>query len=564
MRISVRSYRRIERADIDLAPIALVAGHNGAGKTSLYQAAVAALTRHTTPMGIAKKDAAALVARGSDLGSVRVATATGHTAISWPACKGETDGTAPPSSSAFAAGAACILDMKDDDRARALGGYVNSIPTVTDLYTAMNDVGYSDDAARKIWEKVEGEGWDAIHGKTVENGAKLKGQWEAVTSERYGSAKAGDWKPAGWSAELANADLSSIEREISEAKAALEGTIATTAVSAAELERLRTEAVGNAPGALERMQRAVEGAQETVTAAEEERAALPAADNDAGIPCPSCGTHLIVDKAWKGPTALKLAETITESDLKLRREARAAADGKCERLRGILTTQRNGLNNLENAERTAEAAKAKLAEIAIADAQSGQQAPDEVAGRRAALADAEAAHKALSSKLNADRIHAAIGKNVTLIEILAPDGLRRKKLAAGLDDFNGRLEKLSAAAKWPAVWIDETLNAFYGTEPYWNCSESQQMRTRITLQVAMALGDQSEAVLIDRADQLDQKGRNGLFMLLKHAGLKALVLMTINAPDKVPALAKAGLGHSYWLDGGSVAEIGQAETKAAA
>lgn len=564
MKISVRGYRRIARADLDLSPIALVAGQNGAGKTSLFQAVAAALTKNTTPMGIAKKDAGFLVHRGVGAGSVKVTTEGGHVQIDWPECKGTYEGQDPPRASTFAAGTECILDLKSDARAKALAGYVNSAPVITDLYDAMNDAGFTDDAVRKTWEAIEADGWDAVHRKSSEFGANLKGQWEAVTGERYGSAKAADWRPDGWTDELAAADLSSLEREIAEAKATLEKTIATSAVSADEIKRLRADVAAFEPTALEKMRDAISGAREAVEEAEKERAALPAADADEGIPCPSCGTHLMVDRAYKGPTTLKLAEKVTEADLKKRRTARAEADGKCERLRGDLATLQTSLAGLENKQRAAELAQKRLAEVGGADAPAGGATAAEVDAAREAVAKAEKAHAAANAKLRADRIHGQIARNAKLIEILAPDGLRRRKLAAGLESFNADLAELCASAGWPAVRLDEELSAHYGAEPYWNCSESQQMRVRITLQVAIAQADQSSAVLIDRADMLDQKGRNGLFGMLKAAGLPALVLMTANVPDKVPDLRRAGLGASYWLDGGALSPIGQAETRAAA
>lgn len=564
MRVAVRNYRRVERADIDLSRIALVAGQNGAGKTSLHQAVAAVLTRRTSPMGIAKKDAAQMVLRGAQSGESRAIHDGGAASVSWPSCEASAEGTAPPSATLFAAGLASILDLKPEDRAKALAGYVNAAPTVTDLYGAMNDAGYTDDAVRKVWESIEAKGWDAIHSKAVENGASLKGQWEGVTGERWGAAKGEAWAPAGWTLDLASADVSSLQREVGEAKAALEGSIAKSAVSSAELDRLRADARGPDAETMGKMRAAVAGQRETIDHFEAERAALPPAENDSGIPCPSCGKHLVVDRAWKGETSLKLAETVPEAVLKERRAARAALDGRCANLRDDLAKLQSGLTRLETEERAAELAKAKLAEITTADTNSIATPAAEVEARRQALTQAEAALASVNAKLAAAKVHAGIAKNILLINILAPDGLRRNKLAAGLDAFNAGLAKLSAAAGWPAVRLDETLDAHYGLEPFWNCSESQQMRVRVTLQVAMAQTDQSSAVLIDRADMLDQKGRNGLFGLLKAAGLPALVLMTANNPDKVPPLARAGLGRSYWLQAGTLAEIGAAPAKAAA
>ena len=52
---------------------------------------------------------------------------------------------------------------------------------------------------------------------------------------------------------------------------------------------------------------------------------------------------------------------------------------------------------------------------------------------------------------------------------------------------------------------------------------------------------------------LDKRGRNGLFKALEVADVRALVCMTFSKREQVPDLAKAGLGRSYWIEGGILA-----------
>src|SRR5690606_13413853 len=111
--------------------------------------------------------------------------------------------------------------------------------------------------------------------------------------------------------------------------------------------------------------------------------------------------------------------------------------------------------------------------------------------------------RAFEAKAQADKLHGQIVRNDALVTILSPDGLRRRKLAAGLDAFNSGLAKLCEAAGWPAVRFDENLEAHYGTRPLWAASASGQWRARVVIQVAMALLDNSPAVVIDEADILD-------------------------------------------------------------
>jgi hypothetical protein len=84
-------------------------------------------------------------------------------------------------------------------------------------------------------------------------------------------------------------------------------------------------------------------------------------------------------------------------------------------------------------------------------------------------------------------------------------------------------------------------------------SGSSRYRMAATLQVAMAIEDDSDAVLFDAADILDSAGRNGLIKLAQAADLPVLVCMTMRQ-EQVPDLAKIG-GASYWLNDGEAVKI---------
>jgi predicted ATPase len=67
--VRVRNFRGCAKAEIVCDPIALVAGHNTAGKSSLAMAVGAALVGTTRPLNIvSKKDAPALVMTGASEG----------------------------------------------------------------------------------------------------------------------------------------------------------------------------------------------------------------------------------------------------------------------------------------------------------------------------------------------------------------------------------------------------------------------------------------------------------------------------------------------------------------
>ena len=140
IKINITDFRGIEKADIEVTGLALVAGVNAAGKTSVCQASAAALTGNVTPLhGLRKSEAGTLVRSGAPDGGVVVATADGTSQIRWPIAKMTTEGT-PPQASAVAAGLESVATMSSGDRAKALMPYLKAEPTREDLAAALPDI----------------------------------------------------------------------------------------------------------------------------------------------------------------------------------------------------------------------------------------------------------------------------------------------------------------------------------------------------------------------------------------------------------------------------------------
>jgi hypothetical protein len=151
----------------------------------------------------------------------------------------------------------------------------------------------------------------------------------------------------------------------------------------------------------------------------------------------------------------------------------------------------------------------------------------------------------------AENIQRRIVGNDRVLTILAPGGLRAKKLARVLDLFNSaQLAPLCAAAGWRAATLDAEMTIAYGGRPYRRLSTSEQYRVRAVVAVAMARIDGSDMVVLDAADVLDGTTRSELFALLDEAQLPALVCMTLTRKEQVPDLAAIGAGCSYWISSG--------------
>ena len=575
MQISIRNTLGIERADLLVSPVALLTGVNGAGKSSCIAAISSALTGQTLPVGILKRDSKVFVRDGTDSGRVTVKGDDGEVSVSWPAAEATTEGRAPRASE-IAAGLSSIVDMDDKSRAKTLAKYLKSDPTKADLAAALRDSdarfvsgggaataaeaeamkplgldsGDQRDAAiyrivEKIWKEIDVNGFDGAHAVATKGGSEIKGAWRQVTGEQYGAAKAPQWqhKDAALAEDLVPEGKDAIAHltaQVEYFKHFSETTARNAAVHAAMSAGAR-ELVESIPQLVE-AEASAKAAKDAASAAYD--ALKKKAPPPLPMACPHCGAHVAVenDHLIQVSNADVDAVAVEKAAKKLADQKAAAKDA------------------FDKAAETWKAAEKNLTDARAAEKKLGANADgtpaateDDVVKAKETLDRHERALAAVKQKAEADKLHRQIVINQVLIDVLAPEGVRKTKLSKVLQAFNeGRLLSLANAAEWKAVTIGPDLEIRYGAklarEPF--VSESQVMRTRILLQIAMAQLDGSSMVLIDKADKLDPKGRNGLFNLLAEAGIKAVVATMMARPNLVPDLEGAEIGASYWLKDG--------------
>jgi hypothetical protein len=560
--VRIRDFRGCERADLELPPIALLGGRNGAGKTSIAQAAGAAAYGNALPVaGLSRGSAGVLVRVGQSAAFVELRGESGTARIDWPAAQATTNGT-PPRSSEYAAGLTSIAALDVKDRGRVLAVYLKADPTKDDLAAALRDLD-AGPVIDRVWQLIEQHGWDGAHQLRRETGAELKGRWRQITGAHYGSRVAASWRPETIVEDGAvETDLLAV---VNDATAAHNRAVGAAAVAAVDLDRLRQEAatIEERTAGLAEAESAIERQQQALEAAQQARIALPPDTSDRGaeMPCPHCGGLLILRRVSLVETRLEQAPlAVDPGELKRRRLAIADADGAIAHETDTLNAARRAAARARELLQTATDARQRLDSAPQASGASGS-----VEAARDALATAERRLQAFRQRAEADNIAANIRGNELLLEQLAPDGLRGRKLARVLDVFNGsQLAPLCEAAGWKAVAIDPAMSLAYGGRPYALLSSSEQYRVRIILQLAMARLDGSELVVIDAADILDAQMRSGLFDLLADPQIPpALVCMTLSRREQLPDLAAAGLGASYWIEAGIAEPIAQRREVAA-
>jgi len=642
MKLEISNFRRISKATIDLSRIALIAGVNEAGKTSVAQAAAALLTANAMPIpGIPKTNAGVLVHSGSGGGQATITNETGSCSISWPSAKVKQEGV-PPFASPIATGMLNIIDMDDKERAKTLQAYLKATPTKEDLHLALIDLdlGWTvaigdkvlsckdgrpvmstpDDGpyspvskmVDQLWELTQKQGWDGTLKQIAEKGAKLKGQWEGITGDNYGPKKAGSWIPAGYEHDLDGTSQDTLERIVTDAKDQLEMAIANTAVdnskradleatadrlAAWKIDLLAAEnatvdpAMGHQLTECEGFIKELQG-KLSVLVADCDKLPLPE-KTGRGIPCPHCktvlefsGAELHIQKTISEPEMLERKTAIEEASKKITGLESTILQHKSnsERLKGQIATAENArLAKIASCKQLVAQGEAAAKELENMQPESGTPVTnDTVDEQRTAVKRAETRLAAYKAKTQADTIHNGILTNIELQAKIGPAGVRSDVLSVALADFGMTLERLSAAAGWRLVEIGDNFLPTYGGTVYQLLSESAKFRVRVVLQLALTLLDKSQVVVVDAADILDTRGRNGLFGVLLETGLPALVCMTANSPpmdlaaaqaafsdapsaettaalklalSAPPDLAKAGIGVSYWADNGVVVAI---------
>jgi len=549
MNIEIKNFRGISRAAFALSRVVLIGGNNASGKSSIAEGTAAALTGNALPVrGVKKSEAGCMVHAGTAGGSVTLETDNGKTEIAWPKAQVKTTGE-PPMATEYAAGLSCVLALDTKTRAQELSQYLQAEPTREDFDKALKPLKLQAKHLDGLWETITVQGWDGAAKQAKEKGAMLKGGWEQITGDRYGSKKADNYIPDGWGPDLEGLSAESLEADLADARGVLEGCIASEAVDDARCEDLERQVAG------------IVGLKEQIGILEEEL--KQEADSHAAmygeaeklprpipepVSCPHCGGALTVLNAGK----VKEAEPVNVAENKKRQDAIEAARGDLNDAADLVTSIEGKLNDSKAELKAAEKAAKELDEI-----NNRPEAVGDIDAARTAVQQAETRLRVWKQKTQADSKHAAILKNAEILTHLEPGGIRRQKLAEALGAVNAKLAELSKVSGFGLAEIDGEMDASLNGTPYGLLCKSERWRVRVLLQMWMAGEDNSAAVIIDGADIIvDRPLRNGLFKLIKHAGLPALVTMALPDRDQLPDLKAAKRGASFWIENSELQEVG--------
>lgn len=560
--ITITNALGCRRFAADIAkPVVLIAGSNGAGKTSIIEAVRYALTGEMPRVSL-KKDAHALVSDGAKTGQISVAWGDDAAVVSLPDCKLLTGkaGEIHPAMR-FVCDMHRFATLPDNERRSFLFQLTGSSASAEEVRKLL--------AERKADpEKIEAivpmlrSGFPAASKAAAERATEAKGAWKATTGgETYGAKKAEGWK-AEAHAEVAADALPRFREVVKQLDADLEAE--QKALGAAEETRKtraqrqqHTATLREQSGSLKRItdKLAIDRAERDAWQIKVEEARRHKAGPKV-MACPDCGASLVLDgdtlahyhrEAGDDSTA-EIAAELPKFEQALKLLQNAVTNGERDLATAQAATEQLKIEaDLPPAETDEEIHARKVLIADIKDRRAKQQASIST------IEDAQREAKAAGEKTaKAAGYHADVVAWTLIADALAPDGIPGELLAKALKPMNDVLAQSAADTGWSPVTIDADMQIRFGGRLYGLLSESEKWRADAMLTAAIANLSGLKLMLLDRLDVLDLPGRGeaiGWLDVLADAGEidTCIVAATLKQlPSVMPATFQA-----HWIADGA-------------
>jgi DNA repair exonuclease SbcCD ATPase subunit len=553
----------------DPAKVLLLAGFNGAGKSSTAEAIRHALENKFERVQY-KKDLVALVHEGESSGQVLIGTDLGEYGVTLPAGDVAGDYSVLNPFLTYCLRPSAFASLKPEDRRGMLFKLMGVKINGEEISDRLVEKGANKDLIAQIRPYLSG-GFDAGNKQALEFAREAKAVWRAVTGETYGDKKAETYKipmpeikPATATAkDLADADaeVSKIAIESGALNARMSQAKKIQAESAGRDEKLADlrEKAGRFAGiqdelnkhqkALDNVQLVIAGITSSIEASEQKPLA-----------CPHCAGLVEYSVAASVPRLTRYeGETVDPQELS---DAQATL---------LLQQTKQSHLNADIKRLTAELAAADRAAVELAALESvTPQAVDmdalneDIKRVGDALAAANQKREQIRQELksndeqariireieqkNADamRSHSDVKQWDLIADALAPHGIQAELLAEAIQPFNASLQTLCTSAGWMNVEIGGDMEILVDAMPYALRSEGEQWRADAILAAAIAQNSGVNMIMLDRFDVLDMHGRNQLIGWLGKVALdQAIVMGTMKqAPAGLPSFIT-----SVWLSG---------------
>lgn len=577
-------------------PVALIAGKNGAGKSSIQEAVRMALTGETVRVSL-KKDYGALISEGQESGFAAVECSNAGYEAVLPSGKGNhSENAALP----YVLDAQRFARMTDNERRTFLFGLMGvklDGPTIKQrLLDKGCDAGKIDQIA-----PILRAGFDAAAKEAASKARDAKASYKTATGgDTWGKEKGGKWQPAPLPVDAdkssaryenavekrkeADAELAVAQQELGAAKAAQR--------QANEAESKRLELHTKASSAERIQARLNHDTAELV--AWEEKVATTRAKAGVVVNPKAPGEFLLRGLAavtrdfltlsndfpevqWPGELLnraaahyneyVKLHGDPADDGFKPDPEAVANLPKHEEALKLMQSAVANGKRDLEAAQRAAEELKGLDGLKANADTSAAEAKVRELTEKRNGwnvdvekyrdIADKFARRETLIKQVA--QLHADVLAWTDIADALAPDGIPAELLAEALDPINEHLRISAANAEWEPAQINADMTITYGLRHYALISESEKWRADAMIAEAVSHISGVKLLVLDRFDVLDLKGREDALYWLDGMAEDgdietALLFGTLKA---LPAQLLPNI-EGFWVENGMAGQIKEA------
>ncbi|HEK1347245.1 TPA: AAA family ATPase [Pseudomonas aeruginosa] len=570
-KLEITNFQGLRHAALDVsAPVLLVAGHNGAGKSSLLDAIAMAFNGQPRRVSL-KKDMAQLVTEGAKKGEARVewldaAYEVQVCGVALPTGKGSALTDSPFLPYVLDASLFASLDAKE--RRRVLFDLSGASTSPNQIAERLVAKGHAAALVEKVKPLLR-SGFPAAVEQAKAYASESRGAWKAITGENYGSEKAVDWAPELLATVVtedqvaeAGKNLQLLEDDLAEAQQALGASKQARQAADGRAQRIAKlrELVDLEPRRRNKLttdeQNQDEWSEKVMAAELASAGSVP----HQPLTCPHC--QGAVDLQAGTLVVHQPPEQIADAEAARRlpeyREYLASAQ------RAVANSQRDLDECLAAAEQI-KALEAESADAPSAEAiANGEQAINELRQTRdasraklVALQEAlEAATQREASIAKAQAAHQDVVAWTGMVDALSPTGIPAEILADAIGPVNDTLKRLAGIAGWSPVEISADIDVTFGGRLYGLLSESERWRCDATIALAIATISGLRLALLDRFDVLDVPARTQqammLFQSLAAGGeIDTLIVAgTLKEPiAKTPTWLQA-----VWIDAGQLAD----------
>ncbi|MCU9007310.1 hypothetical protein OE494_08580 [Pseudomonas aeruginosa] len=547
----------------------LVAGHNGAGKSSLLDAIAMAFNGQPRRVSL-KKEMDKLVTEGAKKGEAHVTFLDngGDEQTAWVMLP--TGKSAPLADSPFlpyVLDASLFAALDSKERRKVLFELSGASASPAEVGKRLESKGLD----LKLFEKVKPllrTGFPAAVEQAKAYASEARGAWKAITGENYGSEKAVDWAPELVATVVtddqvaeAGKNLQQFEDDLAEAQQTLGASKQARQAADGRAQRITKlrDLVDLEPRRRNKLstdeQNQDEWSEKVMAAELASSGSVP----HQPLTCPHCqgAVDLQAGALVVHQPPEKIADAEAAKRLPEYREYLASAQ------RAVANSQRDLDECLAAAEQIkaleTESADAPSAE-AIANGEQAinelRQARDASRAKLVALQEAmEAAAQREASIAKAQAAHRDVVAWTGMADALSPTGIPAEILADAIGPVNELLQRLSGTAGWSPVQISADIDVTFGGRLYGLLSESERWRCDATLALTIATISGLRLALLDRLDVLDLPSRSQALTLLRAVTMDKEIDSVIVAGTLKEAMAKTpDWLQAVWINAGQLAD----------